>query len=200
MHSSRSISSAVITGIFVLLTITTRAPFACADQIPQSVACGQFTCTVNSSFEKFQEGGGRADDKFVITNTRGPDVIGGGVFPSVTLKDDDHDDSDKVTVEVIGATAGCTGSLPEGGSCQFVLRISSGAADEKPDGDTGLNTITTTFHFLIPGEPKETTVDLPAVRANVTDTSTPEPSTLLLLTSGFAGMLGVSMRRLVRHS
>jgi hypothetical protein len=43
MHSSRSISSAVIMGIFVLLTITTRAPFACADQIPQSVACGQFT-------------------------------------------------------------------------------------------------------------------------------------------------------------
>jgi hypothetical protein len=200
MHNGHSMSLAVIASIFVLLTITTRAPSAWADQIPQSVACGQFTCTVNSFFEAFQEGRGRADDKFVITNTGGPDVIGGGVFSSVTLKDDDHDDSDKVTVEVIGATAGCTGALPMGGFCQFVLRISPGAADESPDGDTGLNTITTTFDFLIPGQPKETTLELPAVRANVMDTSTPEPSTLLLLTSGFAGMLGLTMRRLVRHT
>jgi hypothetical protein len=199
MHSGQSISSAVIAGLFVLLTITTRAPSACADQI-QTVACGQFTCTVDSFFETFQEGRGRVDDKFVIKNTGGPDVIGGGVFPTVALKDDDHDDSDKVTVEVIGATAGCTGKLPMEGSCQFVLRISSGASDESPDGDTGLNTITTTFDFLIPGEPQETTINLPAVRANVMDTSTPEPSTLLLLTSGFAGILGLSMRRLVRHT
>jgi hypothetical protein len=200
MHSGRSISSAVIAGLFVLLTITTRAPSACADQIPQSIACGQFTCTVDSFFERFKEGGGRAVDKFGITNTAGPDVIGGGVFPSVTLKDDDHDDSDKVTVEVMGATAGCTGALPKGGFCQFALRILPGAEDENPDGDTGLNTITTTFDFLIPGQPKETTIDLPAVRANVMDATTPEPSTLLLLTSGFAGILGLSMRRLVRHT
>jgi hypothetical protein len=175
MHSGRSISSAVIAGLFVLLTITTRAPSACADQIPQSIACGQFTCTVDYFFERFKEG-------------------------SVTLKDDDHDDSDKVTVEVMGATAGCTGALPKGGFCQFALRILPGAEDENPDGDTGLNTITTTFDFLIPGQPKETTIDLPAVRANVMDATTPEPSTLLLLTSGFAGILGLSMRRLVRHT
>jgi hypothetical protein len=200
MHNGQSMSSAVIASIFVLFTIIARAPSACADQIAQSVACGQFTCTVNSVFERFQEGGGRADDKFVIKNTGGPDVIGGGVFPSVTLKDDDHDDSDKVTVDVKGATAGCTGALPEGGSCEFVLQIFPGAADANPDGDTGLNTITTTFNFLIPGQPKETTIDLPAVRANVMDASTPEPSTLLLLTSGFAGMLGLSMRRLVRRT
>jgi|HubBroStandDraft_2_1064218.scaffolds.fasta_scaffold430107_1 hypothetical protein len=200
MHSGQSISAAVAASIFVFSTITTQAPSARADQIPQVVACGQsqFVCMVGSSFITFTEGDGRIVE-FEIKNA-GSDVIGGGLLPPiVTLEDDAHGDSDIVTVKLMKATAGCTGKLPKDGSCKFELQIDS-SPDPRPDKDKGVNTITTTFNFLVPGQPQETKLGLPAVRVNVEDTNVPEPSTLLLLTSGFAGVLGLSRRRLFRHT
>ena len=197
----QSVTSGLVTSIFVL-AIVTNAPKCWADEINQldPIACNNtnmFDCSVDVVFVMLDEGGNGTSIKFEITNRTGNLVIGGGITTEVILLNENHEDDDRVTVQLANIDPSCIGSLQNNAKCTFSEVISPGPADANPDGDVGLNEIRSTFNFLIPSAPMGDTLLLPAVRVNVRDPnfSAPEPRVLFLLMTAFAGLGTFHLRR-----
>jgi hypothetical protein len=201
MRGIRLVGSAEIAFTIVCLTNTIKVPPAHADQLKIGV---------DKPFVNLSEGSGDFV-KFTVTNISGGvlGVVGPTDITANFIKASDNDATHFGGADVDSAGAGlsvtlpntCFGLLMNTKTCTFSEFISTDAADPNGgDSDSGVTEITTLFGFRAPSAPALTSVPAPAVDVKVTDTPIPEPSTLLLLTTGLAGVIGLRRKRLFKHT
>jgi hypothetical protein len=113
---------------------------------------------------------------------------------------DSSDALDNVGINTSNPLNTCTfGVLGIDASCNWVLTFTTSSPAGETDHDSGVETNTFTIHYDIAaiGEGYSNTVDYTVTVNDPGVTSTPEPSSLLLLGSGAFTLLGSLRRRLL---